>query len=160
MGVLFYPLVCLPRPYNSSFHLSKPCQLTPTHFHFIHPCQNPKSDFSLMCDTCNSSKRGSFDFPSINRTPPSLIWYHILSYCYATWFSPHLSLSWFIVLPFHFALESVGATCCYNTLLLSNRKDLEDFEETKSILVASCYYWGDLVLFLSLILASSFMDLE
>jgi hypothetical protein len=73
LGDLLYPLLCLPRPYNSSFHLSKPCQLTPTHFHFIHPCQNPKNDFSLMCDTCNSSKRGSFAFPSINRTPPSLI---------------------------------------------------------------------------------------
>ena len=97
MGDLLYPLVCFPRPYNSSFNLSKPCQLTPTHFHFIHPCQNPKSDLSFICDTCNSSKRGSFVFPSINISPPSLFSspYLELLLCYLISIS---SLSFFSIL--------------------------------------------------------------
>jgi hypothetical protein len=39
------------------------------------------------------------------------------------------------VLPFHFALESVGATCCYKTLLLSNRKALEDLKKQRVFLL-------------------------
>jgi hypothetical protein len=39
------------------------------------------------------------------------------------------------VIPFHFALESVGATCCYNTLLLSNRKALEDLKKQRVFLL-------------------------
>jgi hypothetical protein len=39
------------------------------------------------------------------------------------------------VLPFHFALENVGATCCYNTLLLSNRKTSEDLKKQRVFLL-------------------------
>jgi hypothetical protein len=46
-----------------------------------------------------------------------------------------LSLSLFIVPPFHFALESVGAICCYKALLLSNRKALEDLKKQRIFLL-------------------------
>jgi hypothetical protein len=135
MGDLFYPLVCLPRPYNSSFELSKPCQLTPTHCHFIHPCQNPKSDFSLMCDSCNSSKRGSFAFPSINRTPPSLISHHLLSYCYATGFLPHLSLSCSSCFHFTLLLRVLEQLVAARLSFWINRKAMEDLKKQRVFLL-------------------------
>jgi hypothetical protein len=48
---------------------------------------------------------------------------------------PFISLSLVHCSSFYFALESVGATCCYKTLLLSNRKALEDLKKQRVFLL-------------------------
>jgi hypothetical protein len=48
---------------------------------------------------------------------------------------PFISFSLVHCSSFNFALEGVGATCCYKTLLLSNRKTLEDLKRQRIFLL-------------------------
>jgi hypothetical protein len=76
-----------------------------------------RSHLGLGFDTWQRSKRGHFASQGINRPLLSLISHHSLEYCYATIFLPSLSLSLFILLPFHLFLESLEQFCCYNLSL-------------------------------------------
>jgi hypothetical protein len=64
------------------------------------------------------------------------------------------------VLPFHFALESVGATCSYKTLLLSNRKALEDLKKQRVFLLLLATIEVILFYFSLSFLLQVFIDLE
>jgi hypothetical protein len=120
------PLECVPpTPPHSHFLIqAKPKSLRPPSL---------RSHLSLGFDTWQRSKRGHFASQGINRTPPSLISHHSLEYCYATIFLPSLSLSLFILLPFHFALGELGAILLLQPLPLVIKKGFGGIVEYKIV---------------------------